>query len=71
MIQTVTGESADVRKVSIKEIIDQRIPLPFPLEEHLIYCGNKIKKVLDFRYMKLLEGIKMTYPYFLRAHGLK
>ena len=71
LIQTVTGESADVRRVSIKEIIDQRIPLPFPLEEHLIYCGDKIKKVLDFRYMKLLKGIKMTYPYFLRAHGLK
>ena len=71
VIQTVTGKSANIRRLCRKEIIDLRIPLPFPLDEHLVYCGNKIKKVIDFRYMKLLEGMKMTYPYFLRAHGAK
>jgi 2'-hydroxyisoflavone reductase len=67
VLETVTGVTPAVRHACIEEINEQRVPLPFPLDEHLIYSGERIRDILHFRYTPFLEGMRETYRYYLIA----
>ena len=61
----ISGKKPDIQSMSIDEINEKRIPLPFPLDSHLVYSGALIKRVLDFEYTPFLEGMRGTYKYYL------
>jgi len=64
VVKNVMDKRAAIRKQSIKSIDEQRIPLPFPLDKHLIYSGELIKKTLGFEYTPFEEGMRKTYEFY-------
>lgn len=65
VIREVSGKRVAVRTASIEAINQQRIPLPFPLDKHLIYSGRLMQDVLDIQYTPFREGMKQTYDYYV------
>lgn len=64
VLEEITHQKLNPRRLSIAEIDQQRIPLPFPLEEHLIYSGEATKKAFEYEYMTFLEGMTKSYNHF-------
>ena len=58
------GGPFDSRVVTVKEAVDESIPLPFPLTETILYNGEKIEKALDFEYTSFSEGMEKTFQVF-------
>lgn len=71
VLEAVTGLKPAIQRMSVDEINRKRIPLPFPLDEHLIYSGALIRDILRFEYTPLLEGMRETFRYYLIGRGLK
>jgi nucleoside-diphosphate-sugar epimerase len=69
-LKEVTGISPRITPMSIDEIEARQIPLPFPLDEHLIYDGTLLKGILDFHYTSFHEGMAETYRYYRAGRGL-
>ncbi len=65
VLQDIIGIKVSIYTLESKEIDEQQIPLPFPLEQHLIYSGSLIEHVLEFKYMSFVEGMKRTYEWYL------
>jgi nucleoside-diphosphate-sugar epimerase len=51
-------------KVTVKEVLEQNIPLPFPLTEDELYSGEKFARTFDFKYTPLEEGMEKTFSVF-------
>ena len=58
------GEPVDVRLVSISEVLQQNIPLPFPMETNEVYDGRKFAKAMDFAYTPFEEGFGVAVRVF-------
>jgi 2'-hydroxyisoflavone reductase len=69
VLETVTGKKVRTRTMRAAEIVDRGVPLPFPLDEHLVYSGALAAETLEFRYTPFLEGMRETYKYFLMGRG--
>ena len=50
--------------MSVAEIARKKIPLPFPIDQHQIYSGNKLYKALRFEFTPLFDGLKKTYEFY-------
>jgi len=66
VLEEVSGMSISKISLSVAEIDKKRIPLPFPLDSHLIYSGDLIQQVLSFTYMPLIDGMQRTYEWYCR-----
>jgi len=64
VLEEVSGKKLEIEYIPVHEIIERRIPLPFPLDEHLVYSGEKVKTVMDFAYTAFLDGMSLTYRYY-------
>jgi 2'-hydroxyisoflavone reductase len=64
VLEKITGRRFNMQRLSVAKIDAERIPLPFPLDEHLVYSGELIRDTLDFKYMPFIEGMTKTYNYF-------
>ncbi len=64
VLETIIGRTMLKRYLSPIEIDQQRIPLPFPLTNHLIYSGELIQQGLSMKYTSLIEGMQMTYNWY-------
>lgn len=52
------------RPVTVEEVLDESIPLPFPLTEDEIFSGKKFADTFEFTYTPFLEGMEKTYKIF-------
>lgn len=52
------------RPVTVEEVLDENIPLPFPLTEDEIFSGQKFNDTFEFTYTPFLEGMEKTYKIF-------
>lgn len=68
-LETITARKFDVRRQSLRIITAARLPLPFPLEEHLVYSSARLSRVLQHRYLSLAEGMARTYEWYRQAGG--
>ena len=64
VIEKVSGKKFEITTMSVDEINRRQIPLPFPLDGHLIYSGTSIQSVLDFEYTPFEDGMRKTYDYY-------
>lgn len=64
VLENITGKKIEVVSKSIEEINSERIPLPFPLDVHLIYSGSKLQRMLNFNYTPLMTGMSETFRYY-------
>ncbi len=71
VLQIITQKEFKVKMMAVDQIKAQQIPLPFPLDEHLIYSGALSQNILGFQYTTFLEGMSETYRYYLIGRGLK
>lgn len=70
VLKAVTAKRLDVETLDIDEINRRQIPLPFPLDEHLIYDGSGVQSIMDFSYTPFLSGMKETFRYYKIGRGL-
>lgn len=70
-IEEVLGRPIKRRLVRMDDIITERIPLPFPPDDHLLYDGRKLKNILNFVYTPFIKGIGKTWQYYeaFVSHG--
>ncbi len=65
VLEEITAIKPLIQRMSVDEINRKGIPLPFPLDEHLIYSGASLHDVLQYEYTPFLEGMRETYKYFV------
>lgn len=51
--------------VTVRQVLAENIPLPFPLDEDLLYSGEKSERVLGYRYTPFETGMKKTFRVFM------
>ncbi|MBI2906913.1 MAG: NAD-dependent epimerase/dehydratase family protein [Chloroflexi bacterium] len=66
VLEEITSRKLNVQRQATRIIETRRIPLPFPLSEHLVYTGELLQKTLDYRYMSFREGMARTYNWFFQ-----
>jgi 2'-hydroxyisoflavone reductase len=66
ILEEVSAKKIATRNLSIEAINQLRIPLPFPLDRHLIYSGRSIQETLDFKYTPFMRGMQQTYEWYMR-----
>ncbi|APG28775.1 hypothetical protein A7E78_13625 [Syntrophotalea acetylenivorans] len=66
----VTGVNFTVKVLPISEIEAQRIPLPFPLDEDLLYSGQRSKQLLNYSYFPFQKAMQETYRLYRVGAGL-
>lgn len=66
LLRAVSDIPFQVRPVSVRDVLEQNIPLPFPLraEENKLFSGEKITRELGFRYSGLRQSMQLTYNAF-------
>jgi len=64
VLEQITGRKFNTRYQPVRLINAAGLPLPFPLEEHLVYSGARLRNILDYPYMSLLEGLGKTYDWY-------
>lgn len=64
VLETVCGRRPMVRKMALPQIVREKIPLPFPPDENLLYDGGKIAADLNFAYTPLVTGMRHTWAYY-------
>jgi 2'-hydroxyisoflavone reductase len=52
------------KPVTVEEVLDNNIPLPFPLTEDELFSGKKFADTFEFSYTPWLEGMEKTYKIF-------
>ena len=64
VFEEISGKKINTRKMSIENINRKGVPLPFPLDSHLIYSGTRIQNLLNFEYTSFVQGMRQTYEYY-------
>jgi len=57
--------------VSVQQVLEQNLPLPWPLDNNLIYSGKKITDTFDYHYTPFLTGMKKTFSVFKSIYAPK
>ncbi len=68
-LETITARRLYVERLSVDKINAYRIPLPFPLDQHLVYSGRLLQQTLNCEYLPFLEGMRQTYEHYLGTKG--
>jgi nucleoside-diphosphate-sugar epimerase len=66
-LEKITSRKFNIQRHPVSIIEAQKVPLPFPLTEHLIYSGSLLQKTLNYQYTSFLQGINRTYNWFFRV----
>lgn len=64
VLETVMETTIPTTILPVAAIESQNIPLPFPLDAHLIYSGQLIRDTLRFQYSSLTDGLRRTYDWY-------
>jgi 2'-hydroxyisoflavone reductase len=68
-LEELEPEKFRLRTTSMEKIISNQIPLPFPVDEHLIYDGSRLSRTLDFSYTPFTAEFERTYYYYKIGKG--
>ncbi len=66
VFEKISGRRLPIEKLSPSEIDNYGIPLPFPLDHHLVYSCDKIREAIGFTFTPFLEGMRETWQYYQR-----
>lgn len=64
-LRDITGKEVATHPLPVEEISRRNIPLPFPIDEHLIYSGAKIDRLFGFEHTLFHVGLRETLKYYL------
>ncbi len=70
ILKKVSDRPFLLQEVTVEQVMQQNIPLPFPLTkmETELYDGNKLAKEMDFTYTDFEEGMEKTYQAFKNVY---
>jgi nucleoside-diphosphate-sugar epimerase len=71
VLRIITGKHMSIESMSVHQIDALGIPLPFPLDEHLIYSGTLITKDIGLSYTPFVEGMSATYAWYKQKRSGK
>jgi len=73
ILEIISGKTIKTIEKSVRTIIEEKIPLPFTMDHHEVYSGDKLQKALGFKFTPLIQGMKKTYEFyqFLREKNKK
>ena len=54
--------------VTVEQVLDQNLPLPFPLDVDELYSGEKVSDTFGYRYTPFLAGMKKTVSVFSNVY---
>ncbi|MFW6125623.1 MAG: NAD-dependent epimerase/dehydratase family protein [Chloroflexota bacterium] len=69
VLEEIASRKLDAQRMPIAEIDRQGIPLPFPLEEQLVYSGRLLQETLGYAYTPFAEGMRRTYDWYFGTGG--
>ena len=52
------------REVTVAQVEEEKLPLPFPLTGDMLYDGQKFARMFDFKYTPFSEGMEKTFKVF-------
>lgn len=52
------------KPVTVEEVLDENIPLPYPMTEDELFSGQKFAETFNFSYTPFMEGMEKTYKIF-------
>ncbi|NMF96673.1 SDR family oxidoreductase [Aromatoleum toluolicum] len=61
----ITGKDVTTQRLSVGEITRRKIPLPFPIDESLVYDGAKIDRLFGFEHTPFHIGLREALKYYL------
>ena len=64
VLESITKKQLFPITMKVDEINAQKIPLPFPVDKHLIYSGLKLSRMLEYEYISFKDGMKKTFAYY-------
>jgi 2'-hydroxyisoflavone reductase len=70
VLQEIMNRKASIETMESEEINKQKIPLPFPLEQHLIYSGDLIRRMMGFDYAPFTDEMKRTWEWYQQTKGV-
>lgn len=65
VLQAAAGKQLEIIRRPVRVLENQGIPLPFPLEELLIYSGARLQTILNYHYSSFAESMAKTYNWYL------
>lgn len=71
IFEKVAGKKLKIRTSSPSEIEKRQIPLPFPLDSHLVYSGKRLEHLLGFQFTPMEKGMEETYNYYKMVQEAK
>jgi nucleoside-diphosphate-sugar epimerase len=71
VLEEITGKDLECVGMPVAAINEQGIELPFPLDEHLIYSGEKIRRLFEFDYTPFAAGMREALRYFLMVRKME
>ena len=63
-LEKAHGAPVQRDEMTIRRIIDEQVPLPFPLVDDELYDGSKLAETFGVSYTSLDDGMKKTYEAF-------
>jgi nucleoside-diphosphate-sugar epimerase len=69
VLQAAAGKQLDVVRRPVRVLENQGVPLPFPLEELLVYSGERLRTILNYQYSSFAESMTMTYKWFVEKRS--
>lgn len=70
VLQEIMNRKVSIDTLENEEIDKLKIPLPFPLEQHLIFSGDLIRRILGFDYASFPFEMKRTWEWYQQNRGL-
>ncbi|MCK0511491.1 SDR family oxidoreductase [Aromatoleum buckelii] len=61
----ITGKAVDTLRLPAEEIAHRNLPLPFPIDEDLVYDGTKIDRLFGFEHTPFHVGLRESLKYYL------
>lgn len=65
VLEAAAGKQLEVVRRPVRVLENQGVPLPFPLEEQLVYSGERLRTMLNYRYSPFAETMTKTYNWYV------
>jgi len=63
------GTSFTTEDISVRQVLEQNVPLPFPLDQNELFNGAKAERELALAYTPFNTGMSETFEVYRKAFG--
>lgn len=69
MLGLISGKPIKIIQKIVQIIMQERIPLPFSMDHHEVYSGDKLRKAFGFKFTPMAQGMQKTYEFYRFLKG--